>query len=65
MNGMYQTIDRWLPPVNVQGGMFNWTALKNPAYTMYCVSGTTTFLGLYTGRSGVLALSLSCHWMLA
>ena len=46
---MKQTIDRRLPPVNVKGGLFNWAALKNPAYAVYCVSGATTFLGLYTG----------------
>ncbi|KAG9311928.1 major facilitator superfamily domain-containing protein [Chiua virens] len=42
------TIDRRLPPVNVKGGLLNWTALKNPAYAIYCTSGVTTFLGLYT-----------------
>ncbi|KAF9242043.1 MFS general substrate transporter [Melanogaster broomeanus] len=42
------TIDRRLPPVNVKGGLFNWTAFKNPAYTVYCFSGVTAFLGLYT-----------------
>ncbi|KAN0094728.1 Major facilitator superfamily domain containing protein [Tylopilus felleus] len=42
------TLDRRLPPVNVKGGLFNWAALKNPAYAIYCISGATTFLGLYT-----------------
>ncbi|KAG9311915.1 MFS general substrate transporter [Chiua virens] len=42
------TIDRRLPPVNVKGGLFNWAALKNPAYGFYCISGVVTFLGLYT-----------------
>ncbi|KAH0826860.1 major facilitator superfamily domain-containing protein [Lanmaoa asiatica] len=42
------TMDRRLPPVNVKGGLFNWAALKNPAYVVYCISGVTTFLGLYT-----------------
>ncbi|KAF9220115.1 MFS general substrate transporter [Gyrodon lividus] len=42
------TIDRRLPPINVKGGLFNWTAFKNPAYTVYCISGVTAFLGLYT-----------------
>ncbi|KAH7889175.1 MFS general substrate transporter [Phlebopus sp. FC_14] len=42
------TIDRRLPPKNVQGGLFNLAAFRNPAYTIYCVSGVTTFLGLYT-----------------
>ncbi|KAI9460695.1 MFS general substrate transporter [Boletus coccyginus] len=42
------TLDRRLPPVNVKGGLFNWAALKNPAYAVYCISGAATFLGLYT-----------------
>ncbi|KAG9316490.1 major facilitator superfamily domain-containing protein [Chiua virens] len=42
------TIDRRLPPVNVKGGLFNWAALKNPVYAIYCTSGVTAFLGLYT-----------------
>jgi len=42
------TLDRRLPPANVKGGLFNWAAFKNPAYVVYCISGTTTFLGLYT-----------------
>ncbi|KAH7924748.1 MFS general substrate transporter [Leucogyrophana mollusca] len=41
-------IDRRLPPVNVTGGLFNWAALRNPAYAVYCLSGCLTFLGLYT-----------------
>ncbi|KAG8218036.1 major facilitator superfamily domain-containing protein, partial [Butyriboletus roseoflavus] len=41
-------MDRRLPPMNVKGGLFNWAALKNPAYAVYCISGATTFLGLYT-----------------
>lgn len=35
--------------MNVKGGLFNWAALKNPAYAVYCISGAATFLGLYTG----------------
>ncbi|KIJ09651.1 hypothetical protein PAXINDRAFT_138798 [Paxillus involutus ATCC 200175] len=42
------TIDRRLPPTNVKGGLFNWAAFKNPAYTVYCISGVAAFLGLYT-----------------
>ncbi|KAF8838762.1 MFS general substrate transporter [Paxillus ammoniavirescens] len=41
-------IDRRLPPTNAKGGLFNWAAFKNPAYTVYCISGVTVFLGLYT-----------------
>ena len=46
-------MDRRLPPLNLKGGLFNWAALKTPAYAIYCISGATTFLGLYTGRSRV------------
>ncbi|KAI6036000.1 MFS general substrate transporter [Pisolithus microcarpus] len=42
------TIDRRLPPVNVRGGLFNLSAFRNPAYTIYCISGIACFLGLYT-----------------
>ncbi|KIK92799.1 hypothetical protein PAXRUDRAFT_553782 [Paxillus rubicundulus Ve08.2h10] len=42
------TIDRRLPPTNAKGGLFNWVAFKNPAYTVYCISGVTAFLGLFT-----------------
>lgn len=53
---MAQTMDRRLPPVNVKGGLFNWAALKNPAFAVYCVSGVTIFLGLYTGGFDVFVL---------
>lgn len=46
-----QTIDRRLPPVNANGGLFNLAAFRNPAYTVYCMSGISCLLGLYTGRS--------------
>lgn len=42
------TIDRRLPPVNVKGGLLNLSAFRNPAYTIYCISGITCLLGLYT-----------------
>ncbi|KAI6131938.1 MFS general substrate transporter [Pisolithus thermaeus] len=41
-------IDRRLPPVNVKGGLLNLSAFRNPAYTIYCISGVTCLLGLYT-----------------
>ncbi|KAI6043389.1 MFS general substrate transporter [Pisolithus marmoratus] len=41
-------IDRRLPPVNVKGGLLNLSAFRNPAYTLYCVSGIACLLGLYT-----------------
>lgn len=41
-------IDRRLPPVNALGGLFNWTAFRNPVYTVYCIAGIFCFLGLYT-----------------
>ncbi|KAI6124768.1 MFS general substrate transporter [Pisolithus croceorrhizus] len=42
------TIDRRLPPVNVKGGFLNLPAFRNPAYTIYCLSGIACCLGLYT-----------------
>ncbi|KAF7351025.1 MFS domain-containing protein [Mycena sanguinolenta] len=42
------TVRRRLPPKHVAGGLFNWAAFKNPAYTIYCLSGIVAFLGLYT-----------------
>ncbi|KAI5987323.1 MFS general substrate transporter [Pisolithus marmoratus] len=41
-------IDRRLPPVNVKGGLLNLSAFRNPAYTLYCISGIACLLGLYT-----------------
>ncbi|KAI6124765.1 major facilitator superfamily domain-containing protein [Pisolithus croceorrhizus] len=41
-------IDRRLPPVNVKGGLLNLPAFRNPAYTIYCISGIACSLGLYT-----------------
>ncbi|KIJ08718.1 hypothetical protein PAXINDRAFT_88455, partial [Paxillus involutus ATCC 200175] len=41
-------MDRRLPPTDVKGGLFNWAAFKNPAYTVYCIFGVTVFLGFYT-----------------
>lgn len=34
--------------MNVKGGLFNWAALKNPVYAVYCISGVIAFLGMYT-----------------
>ncbi|KIM51715.1 hypothetical protein SCLCIDRAFT_33224 [Scleroderma citrinum Foug A] len=42
------TIDRKLPPMNALGGLFNWAAFHNPAYTVYCIAGIFCFLGIYT-----------------
>ncbi|KAJ7197764.1 major facilitator superfamily domain-containing protein [Mycena pura] len=39
---------RRLPPKNVEGGLFNLQAFKNPIYTVYCMSSFMAFLGLYT-----------------
>ncbi|KAI6035996.1 major facilitator superfamily domain-containing protein [Pisolithus microcarpus] len=43
-----RAIDRRLPPVNAKGGLFNLPAFRNPAYTIYCISGITCSFGLYT-----------------
>ncbi|KAK0463488.1 major facilitator superfamily domain-containing protein [Desarmillaria tabescens] len=42
------TLERRLPPVRVKGGLANLDAFKSVPYTIYCISGFTTFLGLYT-----------------
>ncbi|KAI0263904.1 MFS general substrate transporter [Gloeopeniophorella convolvens] len=42
------TLKRRLPPKLVPGGLLNLKQFKDPAYTVYCLSGFTTFLGLYT-----------------
>ncbi|KAF8162499.1 major facilitator superfamily domain-containing protein, partial [Mycena galopus ATCC 62051] len=42
------TVRRRLPPKHVAGGFLNLAAFKNPAYTIYCISGVVAFLGLYT-----------------
>lgn len=44
------TLERRLPPVRVKGGLANLGAFKSAPYTIYCISGFTTFLGLYTGK---------------
>ncbi|KAG6332856.1 hypothetical protein ID866_6232 [Astraeus odoratus] len=36
-----------LPPSNVKGGIFNWTAFKNPAFTCCVIAYNVTLLGLY------------------
>ncbi|KAF8146854.1 MFS general substrate transporter [Mycena galopus ATCC 62051] len=42
------TVKRRLPPKHVPGGLFNPAAFKNPAYTIYCITGIVAFFGLYT-----------------
>ncbi|KAF9258995.1 MFS general substrate transporter [Marasmius fiardii PR-910] len=42
------TLARRLPPKNIKGGLFNFAAFKNPAFTVYTISGVFGFLGLYT-----------------
>ncbi|KAJ7287110.1 major facilitator superfamily domain-containing protein [Mycena rebaudengoi] len=42
------TVRRRLPPKHVAGGLLNPVAFKNPAYTIYCLAGIISFLGLYT-----------------
>jgi len=46
--------------VNVLGGLFNWTAFRNPAFTVYCIGGIVCLLGLYTGGPCSLPDS-PCH----
>ncbi|KAF7309935.1 MFS domain-containing protein [Mycena indigotica] len=39
---------RRLPAKDISGGLLNLRAFRNPAFTVYCVSGFIAFLGLYT-----------------
>ena len=41
-------LKRRIAPKNDAGGMFNLSAFRSPAFTIYCLSAFTTFLGLYT-----------------
>ncbi|KIM54500.1 hypothetical protein SCLCIDRAFT_370864 [Scleroderma citrinum Foug A] len=36
-----------LPPSNVKGGLFNWAAFKNPAFTFCVLAYNATLLGLF------------------
>ncbi|KAK7025062.1 MFS domain-containing protein [Favolaschia claudopus] len=42
------TIVRRLPAKNVKGGLFNPQAFRSAPFTVYCLSGFVSFLGLYT-----------------
>ncbi|KAJ7573727.1 MFS general substrate transporter [Mycena floridula] len=42
------TLSRRLPPVSVSGGLWNLTAFKSKAYSLYCASCLVAFLGIYT-----------------
>ncbi|KAL0574829.1 hypothetical protein V5O48_007127 [Marasmius crinis-equi] len=42
------TLARRLPPKNIEGGLFNWAAFRNPAFSCYTLCTMVTFLGLYT-----------------
>ncbi|KAG1863601.1 major facilitator superfamily domain-containing protein [Suillus subalutaceus] len=41
-------LKRRLPPVNIRGGLFNFNAFRNKAFTIYCISGIMIVLGLDT-----------------
>jgi hypothetical protein len=55
------TVKRRLPPKHVAGGLLNPVAFKNPAYTIYCLAGIISFLGLYTGRRDKIWLGTGSH----
>ncbi|KAJ6559229.1 major facilitator superfamily domain-containing protein [Mycena vulgaris] len=42
------TLKRRLPPKKVKGGLFNLKAFKSAPFSVYCLSGFVSFLGLYT-----------------
>lgn len=41
-------LKRRLAPRNLPGGLFNFAVFKNAAFSVYCASGFTTFMGIYT-----------------
>ncbi|KAF7983121.1 hypothetical protein HWV62_24079 [Athelia sp. TMB] len=54
-----ETLERRLPSKRVAGGLLNLSAFKNKAYTVYCISGFVTFLGLYTVLTYIEVSALS------
>lgn len=47
----FLTIERRLPPKPDPGPMVNVREFRSVPYTVYCLSGFVTFLGLYTVRT--------------
>ncbi|KAF8871052.1 MFS general substrate transporter [Mucidula mucida] len=41
-------VRRRFPPVTTSGGLFNLRAFRSPAYSFFCASTFTSFLGIYT-----------------
>ncbi|KAG6911389.1 hypothetical protein DXG01_016486 [Tephrocybe rancida] len=39
---------RRIPPKKVAGGIFNFSALRSPAFLIYCLSAFVAYLGIYT-----------------
>jgi hypothetical protein len=44
-----ETLRRRLPPLDTQKSFVNLNDFKNPIYSIYCLGGFVTFLGIYTG----------------
>ena len=52
------TMKTRLPPKRLAGGMFNFKAFKTPAFSTYCCTAFTAFLGLYTRTLGYTFFNL-------
>ncbi|KAG6872975.1 hypothetical protein C0995_004514 [Termitomyces sp. Mi166 len=52
-------LKRRIPPKRTPGGTFNFTALKSPAFAIYCLSALTSFLGMYTVLTFIDTISIS------
>jgi len=42
-----------LPPKDIAGGVFHFSALKSPAFSIYCLSAVVCYLGFYTRKERV------------
>jgi len=54
-------LKRRLPPKNLPGGLLNLSAFRSPAFTIYCLSAFTIFLGLYTVLTYIDVAAPSVH----
>ena len=47
------TMRRRLPPKDIAGGLFHFSAFKSPAFSIYCLSTVVSYLGFYTRKERV------------
>ncbi len=53
-------VRRRFPPVTTSGGLFNLRAFRSPAYSFFCASTFTSFLGIYTVHT-YIDVSVTAH----